>query len=57
MQGVPLLSTFGLRRSTMNILERFKEILDQIAEELLAPPTFSAVWFLIYICIYMPIPN
>ncbi|KAH7669341.1 Membrane transport protein [Dioscorea alata] len=43
MAGVPLLSTFGLRRSTMNILERFKEILDQIAEELLAPPTFSAI--------------
>ncbi|KAM0942160.1 putative membrane transport protein [Dioscorea sansibarensis] len=40
---VPLSSTFGLRSSTMSISERFKEILDHIAEEVLAPPTFSAI--------------
>ena len=41
----------------MSISERFKEILDHIAEEVLAPPTFSAVRFPIYVCIHMPIPN
>ncbi|KAJ0966781.1 hypothetical protein J5N97_023698 [Dioscorea zingiberensis] len=46
--GVPLLSTGGLSSTNLNLSERFKEILDQIAEEALAPPTFSAILGLIF---------